>query len=137
MKKQFRLVFRVVFLGPRAEDDDQFIHHVKTLVSPIGSFYDSDNPPYPKVPGSRMVRIEFDIPFPFDGGIEVFTKLLGGTGWHFTKDEHEQGAIWAAGDGLKRPFNEHFYWGEIQLIPYDSLAESRKVTRLKSQTVRT
>jgi len=76
-----------------------------------------------------MVRIEFDVPIPFESGLEKVVELLGGSGWHIVNDDDEQVAIWAAGDGLSRPLGDYFHWGEIQLIPFNQLAASRRLSR--------
>ncbi len=128
MEKHIRLVFRMVVLELEIEDIHKLIGQIKKMMSPIGIFFDYNIEPYPKVSGSNMVLIDFDVPLPFENGLEEIVGLLGGTGWHFSKVSagHEQDAIWAESDMLQRPLGEYLIWAQVQLISLKSLPKSRK-----------
>src|ERR1700733_11289133 len=122
MREFIRLSFRIVVLGSDAANHQDLISRIKTLISPIAIFYDFNISPYPKIPESQMLRIDFDVSAPFENGIDRVVAQVGGTGWHISKDKHEQGAIWASSDSLVHPFGRCIHWCEIQLIPHEQLA---------------
>lgn len=127
MQKKFAvLAFRIVVLGPDRENVQELFSQINMRCSSIGVFSDFSATPYPKVQGASMVRIEFDVPLPFLNGIQTIVELLGGSGWHLVDKEYEKTAIWAEDDDLCRPLGDYFYWGEIQLIPFEQLSKSHR-----------
>lgn len=126
-----RLGFHIVVKGP-GEDDCQRrcqaqLQDLLALFWPVGELYDFCTSPYPKLPDASMLRVAFDLPAPFDEGIEGVLRMLGGSGWHIDPEsDGEEGAVWAASEGAVRPFGEHFHWGEVRLIPSAHLAAFRK-----------
>lgn len=131
MQKQACLSFVAVVKGHDAVNAQAFIHHTKALISSIGQFNRFSSVPYPKIPDSNKVTIEFDVALPFKNGLEAVVALIGGSGWHWMNEGDEKEAIWADGEGLHRPLGDYFLWGHVQLIPFEQLKTTTKRPRLE------
>jgi hypothetical protein len=94
MQENVRLVLRLVVLGLDTSGIHGLVKRIAAAMVSVGSFYDSNIAQYPKVPGSSMVRIEFDVPLPFENGLETAVGLLGGSGWKIDNGIDPY-AIWA------------------------------------------
>jgi hypothetical protein len=126
MNELIRLAFRIVVLGP-VQNGEELYQKLFALLSPLGGVYDFKTSPYPKIAGSQMWVIEFDIPRR-SCELSKILELIGGTGWHRSEEDGVDVAIWAEESGALRPLSEYVYWVEIQMIPHIQLSASRRAS---------
>jgi hypothetical protein len=97
------------------------------LFWPVAELYDFYTTPYARQPEATVLRIAFDLPASFEGGVSGIVQCIGGAGWVIDMyEDGEQAAMWKPEDGAVRPLCQHFHSAEINLIPSSHLADFRK-----------
>jgi hypothetical protein len=122
-----RLGVRIVVTGRDAANSQAVLQQMLALFWPMAELYDFYTTPYPRLPEATVLRIAFDLPASFEGGVSGIVQSIGGAGWVIDMyEDGEQAAMWKPEDGAIRPLCEHFHSAEINLIPSSHLADFRK-----------
>jgi hypothetical protein len=123
-----RLGVRIVVTGRDAANSKAVLQQVLALFWPMAELYDFYTTPYARLPDATVLRVAFDLPSSFDGGVSGIVQTIGGAGWTVDiYEDGEQAACWKPEEGALRPLCEHFHSAEINLIPSSHLADFRKV----------
>jgi hypothetical protein len=123
-----RLGVRIVVTGRDGANSQAVLQQVLALFWPTAELYDFYTTPYPRLPDASVLRIAFDLPAWFEGGISGIVQNIGGSGWVVDiYEDGEQAACWKPEDSALRPLCEHFHSAEINLIPSSHLADFRKM----------
>jgi hypothetical protein len=121
-----RLGVRIVVTGRGSANSQAVLQQVLSLFWPTAELYDFYTTPYPRLPDATVLRIAFDLPASFEGGVSGIVETIGGAGWTVDiYEDGEQAACWKPEYGV-RPLCEHFHSAEINLIPSSHLADFRK-----------
>ncbi|MFC5548709.1 hypothetical protein [Massilia aerilata] len=124
-----RLGVRIVVTGRGAANSQAVLKQVLALFWPMAELYDFYTTPYPRLPDATVLRVAFDLPASFEGGVSGIVQTIGGAGWTVDiYEDGEQAACWKPEAGALRPLCEHFHSAEINLIPSSHLADFRKVS---------
>jgi hypothetical protein len=124
-----RLGVRIVVTGRDAANTQDVLQQVLALFWPTAELYDFYTTPYPRLPDATVLRVAFDLPASYEGGVSGIVHTIGGAGWTLDLyEDGEQAACWKLEDGAVRPLCEHFHSAEINLIPSSHLAEFRKTS---------
>jgi hypothetical protein len=122
-----RLGVRIVVTGRDGANSQAVLQQVLALFWPGAELFDFYTTPYPRLPEATVLRIAFDLPASFEGGVSGIVQTIGGAGWTVDiYEDGEQAACWKPEDGAVRPLCEHFHSAEINLIPSSHLADFRK-----------
>ena len=122
-----RLSVRIVVTGRRIANTQAVLQQVLALFWPTAELHDFYTTPYPKLAEATMLRIAFDLPAGYEGGVSRILETIGGSGWCVDiYEDGEQSAFWKPEDGALRPLSNHFHSAEVKLVPSSHLAESRK-----------
>ena len=122
-----RLGVRIVVTGRGSANSQAVLQQVLGLFWPMAELYDFYTTPYPRLPDATVLRVAFDLPTSFDGGVSGIVETIGGSGWIVDiYEDGEQAACWKPEGGVLRPLCEHFHSAEINLIPSSQLADFRK-----------
>jgi hypothetical protein len=123
-----RLGVRIVVTGRDGANSQAVLQQVLALFWPVAELYDFYSTPYPRLPEATVLRIAFDLPASFQGGVSGILETIGGAGWVVDiYEDGEQAACWKPDDGAVRPLSDHFHSAEINLIPSSHLADFRKM----------
>jgi hypothetical protein len=121
-----RLSVRIVVIGRKAATQT-VLQQVLALFWPAAELYDFYTTPYPKLAEATVLRIAFDLPAGYEGGVSRILETIGGSGWVVDiYEDGEQAACWKPEDGAVRPLCRHFHSAEVNLIPSSHLADFRK-----------
>ncbi|MCS0590940.1 hypothetical protein ACFQ09_12875 [Massilia norwichensis] len=124
-----RLGVRIVVTGRGSANSQAVLQQVLGLFWPVAELYDFYTTPYPRLPDATVLRVAFDLPASFEGGVSGIVQTIGGAGWTVDiYEDGEQAACWKPEDGALRPLCDHFHSAEINLIPSSHLAEFRKAS---------
>ncbi|CAH0312212.1 hypothetical protein SRABI118_04840 [Massilia sp. Bi118] len=124
-----RLGVRIVVTGRGTANSQAVLKQVLALFWPTAELYDFYTTPYPRLPDATVLRVAFDLPASFEGGVSGIVQTIGGAGWTVDiYEDGEQAACWKPEDGALRPLCDHFHSAEINLIPSSHLADFRKVS---------
>jgi hypothetical protein len=105
------------------------LQQMLALFWPMAELYDFYTTPYARLPEATVLRIAFDLPASFEGGVSGIVQSIGGAGWVIDMyEDGEQAAMWKPEDGAIRPLCKHFHSAEINLIPSSHLADFRKTS---------
>jgi hypothetical protein len=122
-----RLGVRIVVTGRGSANSQAVLQQVLSLFWPTAELYDFYTTPYPRLPDATVLRVAFDLPGSFEGGVSGIVQTIGGAGWIVDiYEDGEQAACWKPEDGALRPLCDHFHSAEINLIPSSHLADFRK-----------
>jgi hypothetical protein len=122
-----RLGVRIVVTGRGSANSQAVLQQVLGLFWPMAELYDFYTTPYPRLPDATVLRVAFDLPASFDGGVSGIVQTIGGSGWTVDiYEDGEQAACWKPEHGALRPLCDHFHSAEINLIPSSHLADFRK-----------
>ena len=122
-----RLGVRIVVTGRGDTNAQAVLQQVLALFWPTAELYDFYTTPYPRLPEATVLRVAFDLPASFEGGVSGIVQAIGGAGWTVDiYEDGEQAACWKPEDGALRPLCAHFHSAEINLIPSSQLAAFRK-----------
>jgi hypothetical protein len=123
-----RLSVRIVVIGRKAATQT-VLQQVLALFWPAAELYDFYTTPYPKLAEATVLRIAFDLPAGYEGGVSRILETIGGSGWVVDiYEDGEQAACWKPEDGAVRPLCRHFHSAEVNLIPASHLADFRKTS---------
>jgi len=124
-----RLNVRIVVTGRSAANTKAVLQQVLALFWPTAELYDFYTTPYPKLAEATVLRIAFDLPGAYKGGVSRILETIGGSGWTVDiYEDGEQAAFWKPEDGALRPLCRHFHSADVNLIPSSHLAECRKTS---------
>lgn len=124
-----RLGVRIVVTGRGTANSQAVLQQVLALFWPMAELYDFYTTPYPRLPDATVLRVAFDLPASFEGGVSGIVQTIGGAGWTVDiYEDGEQAACWKPEHGALRPLSDHFHSAEINLIPSSHLADFRKVS---------
>jgi hypothetical protein len=124
-----RLSVRIVVTGRHAGNAQAVLQQVLALFWPAAELYDFYATPYPKLAEATVLRIAFDLPAGYEGGVSRILETIGGSGWTVDiYEDGEQAATWKPEDGAQRPLCKHFHSAEVNLIPSSHLADFRKAS---------
>jgi hypothetical protein len=124
-----RLGVRIVVTGRGTANSQAVLQQVLALFWPMAELYDFYTTPYPRLPDATVLRVAFDMPASFDGGVSGIVQTIGGAGWVVDiYEDGEQAACWKPEEGALRPLCDHFHSAEVNLIPSSHLADFRKAT---------
>lgn len=122
-----RLGVRIVVTGRDAANSQAVLQQVLALFWPVAELYDFYTTPYPRLPEASVLRIAFDLPGSWEGGVSGIVESIGGSGWTVDiYEDGEQAACWKPEAGSLRPLSSHFHSAEVNLIPSSHLADFRK-----------
>jgi hypothetical protein len=122
-----RLSVRIVVTGRGAVNSQAVLQQVLAMFWPMAELHDFYTTPYPKLPEASVLRIAFDLPTGYEGGVSPILETIGGSGWTVDiYEDGEQAATWKPEDGALRPLCKHFHSAEVNLIPSSHLADFRK-----------
>ena len=122
-----RLSVRIVVTGRSAANTKAVLQQVLALFWPVAELYDFYTTPYPKLAEATALRLAFDLPAGYEGGVSRILETIGGSGWVVDiYEDGEQAACWKPEDGALRPLCSHFHSAEVNLIPSSHLADFRK-----------
>ena len=122
-----RLGVRIVVTGRDGANSQAVLQQVLALFWPMAELYDFYSTPYARLPEATVLRIAFDLPASFRGGVSGIVETIGGAGWVVDiYEDGEQAACWKPEEGAVRPLCDHFHSAEINLIPSSHLADFRK-----------
>jgi hypothetical protein len=122
-----RLGVRIVVTGRDAANSQEVLQQVLALFWPVAELFDFYTTPYPRLPEASVLRIAFDLPASWEGGVSGIVQAIGGSGWVVDiYEDGEQAACWKPEVGALRPLCSHFHSAEVNLIPSSHLADFRK-----------
>jgi len=124
-----RLSVRIVVTGRSTANSQAVLQQVLALFWPTAELYDFYTTPYPKLAEATVLRVAFDLPPGYEGGVSRILETIGGSGWTVDiYEDGEQAACWKPEDGALRPLCRHFHSAEVNLIPSSHLADFRKTS---------
>ena len=122
-----RLSVRIVVTGRARANSQAVLQQVLALFWPVAELYDFYTTPYPKLAEATALRLAFDLPAGYEGGVSRILETIGGSGWVVDiYEDGEQAACWKPAEGAVRPLCRHFHSAEVNLIPSSHLADFRK-----------
>jgi hypothetical protein len=123
----FRLGVRIVVTGRDAANSQAVLQEVLAMFWPVAELFDFYTTPYPRLPEASVLRVAFDLPASWEGGVSGIVQTIGGSGWVVDiYEDGEQAACWKPAEGALRPLCSHFHSAEVNLIPSSHLADFRK-----------
>lgn len=76
-----RLGVRIVVTGRGSANSQAVLQQVLGLFWPMAELYDFYTTPYPRLPDATVLRVAFDLPASFEGGVSGIVQTIGGAGW--------------------------------------------------------